>query len=141
MADGPQNIGVGRGLLWGCFAPVLAVVLLVLGWFTYNTYYYTSGYKEAAGLPAAMKAVNASPVATHILGNNIQIQQMELNMAGEPRKGGRRIFYKVRVRGSKAEGQIQTSVLIIGQTVNITDLKLISYDGTPHNLLPLRPKP
>jgi hypothetical protein len=120
---------------------VLAAVLLVLGWFTYNTYYYTSGYKEAPGLPVAMKAVNASPVATHILGNDIQIERMELNMSGEPRKGGRRIFYKVLVRGTKAEGQIQTSVLIIGQTVNITDLKLISYDGTPYNLLPLTPKP
>lgn len=141
MADGPQNSSAGRGLLWGCFAPALVVVVLVLGWFTYNTYYYTSGYKEAVGLADAMKAVNANPVATHILGSDIQIERMELNMAGEPRKGGRRIFYKVLVRGKKAEGQIQTSVLVLGETVNITDLKLISYDGTPYNLLPVQMKP
>ena len=135
MAEETVQTGFNRGLLWGCVVPLLAVLALVVGWFVNNTYYYTAGYKEAPGLPAAMAMANKSLIARHILGDDIQIVQMELNMAGEARKGGQRIFYKVQARGSKAQGQIQTSVIVSGKKVTITDLKLISYDGTPYNLL------
>jgi hypothetical protein len=135
MADQTAGVGINRGLLWGCIAPLIAVTFLIAGWFVYNTYYYTAGYKEAPGLPTVMRAVNASPIAKRILGDDIQIVQMELNMSGGERKGGQRIFYKVLARGTKAQGQIQTSLLIGDNKVDITDLKLISYDGTPYNLL------
>ena len=114
----------------------MLVVVLVAGWFVYNTYYFTAGYKEAPGLPVAMAAVRANPVAHAMLGDDIQIMKMELNMPSGPRADGRRIFYKVRVKGSKAEGEVQTSVLISDGTTRITSLKLIGPDDTPRNLLP-----
>src|SRR5580765_2272446 len=91
MADQTAEAGINRGLLWGCIAPLVAVIFLIAGWFVYNTYYYTAGYKEAPGLPTVMHAVNASPIAKKILGDDIQIVQMELNMSGGARKGGQRI--------------------------------------------------
>lgn len=142
MAEGPQTSSVNRGILWGCIAPIVAVVLIAGGWLFYNTYYYTSGYKEAPGLPEAMAAVRASPIAKRMLGDDIQISQMELNMPSNARQNGRRIFYKVHVKGSKAEGEVQTSVLLEGATgIKITNLRLIGPDDTPVNLLPDNPPP
>jgi hypothetical protein len=136
MADGPATNGRNAGLLWGCIVPVLIVVLLVAGWFTYNTYYYTAGYKEAAGLPAVMATVRGNPLAADMLGSDIQIMRMELNMPSGKRQDGQRIFYKVRVKGSRGEGEVQTSVLLSGGKTTITSLKLIGDDDVPHNLLP-----
>jgi hypothetical protein len=135
MADGPDSNGRTSGLLWGCVAPFVVVALIAAGWFTYNTYYYTAGYKEAPGLPAVMTAVRANPLAAHMLGNDIQIMRMELNMPSNARQNGRRIFYKMRVKGSRGEGEVQTSVLLTDDATKITSLKLIGPDETPHNLL------
>ncbi len=137
MADGPESSGRNSGiLLWGCLAPLATVALIVAGWFVYNTYYYTSGYKEAPGLPTVMAAVRTSPLAAQMLGQNIQIVKMELSMPSNARQNGHRIFYKMRVQGTKAGGEVQTSVLIGAKTTTITSLKLIGPDETPHNLLP-----
>jgi hypothetical protein len=136
MAEGPATNGRKAGILWGCIAPVLIVILIVAGWFTYNTYYYTAGYKEAPGLPTVMTAVRNSPLAAEMLGSNIEIERMELNMPSNARQNGRRIFYKVRVKGSRGEGEVQTSVLLSGDKTRITSLKLIGEDDVPRNLLP-----
>jgi hypothetical protein len=136
MPDAAQQQGVNWGLVWGCFAPVILVILLVAGWFTYNTYYYTSGYKQAAGLPDVMRVVRANPLATQMLGSNIHIRQMELQMPSNAKQNGHRIFYKVRVSGDKGTGEVQTSVLIAadGRT-KITNLRLIDDKQVPHDLL------
>jgi len=134
-----QQTGINRGILWGCLAPAVAVVLIAGGWLFYNTYYYTSGYKEAPGLPTVMDAVRANPVATRMLGSNIQISNMELNMPSNAKQNGHRIFYKVHVKGTKAEGEVQTSVLIEATGIKITSLKLIGPDDTPYNLLQSNP--
>jgi hypothetical protein len=139
MADGPDSNGAISGLLWGCATPVVIVALIVAGWFSYNTYYYTAGYKEAPGLPAVMSKVRANPLAGRMLGNDIQIVRMELNMPSNARQNGRRIFYKMRVKGSRGEGEVQTSVLLTGDTTKITSLKLIGPDQTPRNLLEAAP--
>ncbi|HEX2591446.1 MAG TPA: hypothetical protein VHL34_08110 [Rhizomicrobium sp.] len=142
MAEGPQNAHFRRSLMWGCVLPVVLALLLGGGWLAYNTYYYTSGYKEAPGLPTVMSAVQASPTATAMLGSGIQITRMELNMPGGPRKGGQRYFYKMRVAGAKASGEVQASVLIDKTQTEITDLRLIDSEDTPHNLMTeIGPKP
>jgi hypothetical protein len=135
MAEGPQDTGMNRGILWGCITPVAIVLLIAGGWLFYNTYYYTSGYKEAPGLPEAMAAVRANPAAKRMLGDNIQISQMELNMPSNAKQNGRRIFYKVHVKGTKGEGEVQTSVLLDASGTKITSLKLMGADDTPYNLL------
>jgi hypothetical protein len=135
MAEGSASKGVNRGLLWGCILPVIAVALIAAGWLTYNTYYYTSGYKEAPGLPDVMTAVRASPTAARVLGSNIQIVRLEFNMPSNARQNGHRITYIVRVRGSMAEGKVQSSVLIETSGTRITSLALMGPDETPHNLL------
>ena len=121
--------------MWGCVVPAIAIVLAVAGWFTYHTYYYTSGYKEAAGLPEVMAAVDANPIAVKVLGKNIQIVTMELNMPSNAKQNGHRVFYKVRVKGSKATGEVQTSVLLTGDKTKITSLTLIGPDETNYRLV------
>jgi hypothetical protein len=136
MPDEAQRQGVNRGLVWGCVAPVALVIVLVIGWFVYNTYYYTSGYKQAAGLPAVMRAVRTSPLAAQMLGSNIHIRKMELEMPSNARQNGHRVFYKVQVSGDKATGEVQTSVLIAPDgATTITNLRLIDAGQVPHDLL------
>ena len=98
--------------MWGCLAPVVVIAVIALGALVYNTYYFTSGYKEAPGLPAVMTAVRSNPTAARILGRDIQIVQMLFNMPSNAKQNGHRVTYIVAVKGSKAEGRIQSSVLI-----------------------------
>src|SRR5579862_8657127 len=136
MAAGPNTSRAHNGFVWGCALPILGIFLIVTGWFVYHTYYFTQGYKQGPGLPTVMRAVNKSPRALGMLGQNIEILTMELNMPSNARQNGHRIFYKVHVRGSKAEGEIQTSVLIAKNgATTITSLKLIGPDEIPRNLL------
>ena len=121
--------------MWGCIVPAIVVVLLTAGWFIQRTYYYTSGYKEAAGLPEVMAAVDANPTAVKVLGKDIQIVNMELSMPSNAKQNGHRIFYKVRVKGSKASGEVQTSVLLTGSQTKITSLTLIGPDKTNYRLM------
>ncbi|HEY1709284.1 MAG TPA: cytochrome c oxidase assembly factor Coa1 family protein [Rhizomicrobium sp.] len=142
MPDEPQRQGLNRGLLWGCFTPVAIVILLIAAWFAYNTYYYTSGYKQAAGLPAVMRVVRTSPLAAQMLGSNIHIRNMELQMPSNAKQNGHRIFYKVRVSGDKGAGEVQTSVLIAPDgSTKITNLRLIDDNEVPHDLLGASPAP
>jgi hypothetical protein len=48
----------------------------------------------------------------------------------------------MRVAGSKASGEVQASVLIDKTQTEITDLRLIDSEDTPHNLMTeIGPKP
>jgi hypothetical protein len=89
-----------------------------------------------------MRVVRTSPLAAQMLGSNIHIRNMELQMPSNAKQNGHRIFYKVRVSGDKGAGEVQTSVLIAPDgSTKITNLRLIDDNEVPHDLLGASPAP
>ena len=137
----PQPRRSEHGCLWGCLIAAAIAIAAIVGMFSYFGWYFYSGYKESPTLHAVMGVVKADQTVRAVLGEHIEITNLEGSSISEDLRSGRRESYIAHLRGSKGEGTLSVTVHIESEMSRITAMVLTGSDGRSYDLTSSRASP
>jgi len=124
----------GHGCLWGCGIAAFIVVAALVGTFSYLGWYLYSGFKNDTTLKTVMTTVNADQTARAALGDNIVVTSVSSTSINSSTETGTTASYIAHVKGSRAEGTLEATVVTQHKVRRITILVLTGPDGRRYNL-------
>ena len=137
----PQPRRSEHGCLWGCLIGAAIAIAAIVGMFSYFGWYFYSGYKESPTLHAVMSVVKADQTARAVLGEHIEITNLEGSSISEDLRSGRHESYIAHLRGSKGEGTLSVTVQVESEMNRITAMVLTGPDGRTYDLTSSRTSP
>ena len=130
----PEPVRRSQGCLWGCLGSILVVAALAGGLIVYGGWFFSHGFKTDHNLETAMAAVRLSPVAHAVLGEGIAIESMESETFSAITGKGKTVSYTMKLKGSRAEGQLHVMLHSAGGEMKIVSMVLTGPDNERYNL-------
>jgi hypothetical protein len=124
----------GHGCIWGCGIAALIVVAAVVGTFSYLGWYLYSGFKNDTTLQMVMTTVNAEQTARSVLGDSIVVTSVSSTEINSSTETGTTASYVAHVKGSRAEGTLEATIVTHHKVRHITMLILTGPDGRRYDL-------
>src|ERR1700753_4234021 len=134
MSEEQPRSGWRRGFVWGCLTPLIVVGLLVVAGMSFDGYYAFFGYKSDAGYQKSIAAVQNSPVAKTVLGDNIALSGFP-TYSFRYDTSGHHESYTFAVQGSRATGTVSAYLEGSGAQIQIKTLVLTGPTGQNYNLI------
>jgi hypothetical protein len=129
-----------HGCLFGCLVAAAIAITAVIGVFSYFGWYFYSGFKENPTLHAVMSVVNGDQVARSVLGDNIQITNLEGSSFSADTRTGKRESYVAHLKGSRGEGTLSVTIETGSGLNHITSMILTGPDGRTYDLTSSQPR-
>lgn len=124
-----------HGCLWGCLIAALIAILAIVGVVSYTGWYFYNGFKNDPALHAVMGTVNGDQIARAVLGDNIQITNIEGSTINSDLNTGKTVTYVAHLKGSKGEGTLNVTIETPnGGNTRVTVLMLTGPDGHKYDL-------
>ncbi|MEJ0026743.1 MAG: cytochrome c oxidase assembly factor Coa1 family protein [Rhizomicrobium sp.] len=130
----PPPARSGHGCLWGCLTAALIAVVALVGTFSYFGWYLTNGFKNDATLKVVVAAVNENQFARSMLGDNIEVTGVSSTTVSTVAGSGTTASYIVHLKGSRAEGTLEASVVTHDNVSHVTSLVLTGPSGRRYDL-------
>ncbi|MEI9991280.1 MAG: cytochrome c oxidase assembly factor Coa1 family protein [Rhizomicrobium sp.] len=124
----------GHGCLWGCLIAGLIAIVAVVGAFSYLGWYFNNGFKDDATLKLVVATVNADPFARSVLGDDIAVTTVSSATVSTVAGSGTTASYIVHLKGSKAEGTLEATVVTHDNVSHVTSLVLTGPSGRRYDL-------
>jgi hypothetical protein len=131
----PPPPSSGHGCLWGCLVAAAIAITAIVGAISYGGWYFYSGFKHNPTLQNVMAVVNGDQVARAVLGDHIEITNLESSSFSDDSKTGNHSSYVAHLKGSKGEGTLSVSVDRTSGTPRITSMELTGPDGHKYDLV------
>ncbi len=130
----PPPLRSGHGCLWGCLAAALIAIVALVGTFGYLGWYLSSGFKNDATLTMVIGTVNGNQIARSVLGDHIEIAGLSSTSVQSTLATGTTASYVARLKGARAEGTLEATVVTHDRASHITVLLLTGPDGRRYDL-------
>ena len=125
-----------HGCLWGCLGVVLLAAVLGGGAMLWSGWYVTQGFKSDPALVNVLAVVNTNRTAHDVLGDNIQVLDVESErvaaILGQHRE--KTATYTAQLQGSKGRGELHVTLHATGGAMKVVSMILTGPDGTRYNL-------
>ncbi len=123
-----------HGCLWGCLIAAVIAIAAVVGVVSYTGWYFYSGFKNDPALHRVMDTVNGDGIARAVLGDHIQIVNIEGSSFNSDLASGKTTSYVAHLRGSKGEGTLAVTIRSHDGESRITTLILTGPTGRRYDL-------
>lgn len=124
----------GHGCLWGCLIAVVIAIAAIVGAVSYGGWWLYSGFKSDPTLHVVLTTVNADQTARSVLGDNIEITNLESSSVSEDLATGKHASYVAHLRGTRGEGSLAVTVDVRDGRTHITSMTLTGPDGRSYDL-------
>ncbi|MGZ5931399.1 MAG: cytochrome c oxidase assembly factor Coa1 family protein [Rhizomicrobium sp.] len=129
----------GHGCLWGCLIAAVIAIAAIVGAISYGGWWLYSGFKNDPTLQTVITSVNGDQIARSVLGDNIEITNLESSNFSSDLTTGKHASYVARVRGNRGEGTLAVTVDTISGRSRITSMVLTGPDGRTYDLTTSQP--
>jgi hypothetical protein len=124
----------GPGCLSGCLLAGAIALVVIVGAISYFGWYFYSGFKDNPTLHSVMRVVNGDVIARSVLGDHIEITNLESSSFSEDTTSGKHVSFVAHLRGSRGEGTLAATVDTTNALDHITSMVLTGPDGRTYDL-------
>jgi hypothetical protein len=124
----------GHGCLWGCLIAAVIAIAAIAGAISFGGWWLYSGFRSDPTLHAVITTVNGDQTARFVLGDNIEITNLESSNISEDLATGKHASYVAHLRGTKGEGTLAVTADTTGGHTHITSMILTGPDGRNYDL-------
>ncbi len=130
-----------HGCLWGCLIAAVIFIAAVVGILSYTGWYFYSGFKDNPALKTVMTSVNGDQIARSVLGDHIEITNIESSSFNSDLNTGTTNSYVAHLKGSKGEGTLAVTIHTHNGQTSVTQLILTGPTGQKYDLNHPNPAP
>jgi hypothetical protein len=125
--------------LWGCLIAAVIAITAIVGAVSYGGWWLYSGFKNDPTLHVVINTVNGDQIARSVLGDNIEITNLESSNVSEDLTAGKHASYVAHLRGTRGEGTLAVTVDATGERAHIISMILTGPDGRTYDLTHSQP--
>lgn len=124
----------GHGCVWGCLIAAAIAIAAIIGAISYSGWWLYAGFRNDPTLNVVINTVNGDQIARSVLGDNIEITNLESSNISEDLNTGRHAAYVAHLRGSRGEGSLAVTVDGSGDHSHIKSMILTGPEGRTYDL-------